>query len=444
MSSIQLFPHQKEALEQTEQMNRVAYYLDMGLGKTFLGSEKSINLGKNILLVCQKSKIQDWIDHFRNYYPSKTVTFNLSVGRRLQDFIEHQNDKDGIILVGIINYELAFRRKNLLELRDFTLMLDESSMVQNVTAKRSKFVLKLQPENVILLSGTPTSGKYENLHSQLTLLGWKISKELYWKQYIETEWLEVGDFKMPNVVGYKNVDRLKQKLRKHGAVFMKSEEVFDLPDQIYNKIMVPTSKEYKKFMKNMIITMDTFNLCEFEDHSDFYGKDITPRVELVGDTTLTKRLYARMLCGHYNKEKLEAFKDILESTSDRLVVFYNFNDELESMTTLIKDRPISVINGPVKDLEAYENYNDSITFVQYQAGAMGLNLQKANKIIYFTLPQSCEHYMQSQKRIHRIGQEKRCFYYYLLCRNSVEEDILKALERGVDYTDELFKEYESD
>ena len=37
---MQLFPHQQKALEDTRQFKRVAYYLDMGLGKTFVGSEK--------------------------------------------------------------------------------------------------------------------------------------------------------------------------------------------------------------------------------------------------------------------------------------------------------------------------------------------------------------------------------------------------------------------
>ena len=55
--------------------------------------------------------------------------------------------------------------------------------------------------------------------------------------------------------------------------------------------------------------------------------------ELVGDMILTKRLYARMLCSQYNRFKLDAFTDLMNSTSDRLIVFYNFNDELE----LLKD-----------------------------------------------------------------------------------------------------------
>lgn len=410
---MQLFKHQQKALDETRDFNRVAYYLDMGLGKTFVGSEKLKSFGtKQNLLICQKSKVNDWIEHFQTYYEGLNVIDYTKKGAVAGSGIT------------IINYELTFRRKELLEMRNFSLMLDESSMIQNETAKRSKFVLKLQPDNVILLSGTPTAGKYENLWSQLHLLGWNISKDLYWKQYIETEWVEEeSGFFRKNVVGYKNVDRLKMKLKQHGAIFMKSEEVLDLPEQVFNKVMVGASKEYRKFMKSRIITID--------------GK------EMIGDTALTKRLYARMLCGHYNQNKLEAFRDLVDSTDDRLIVFYNFNDELAALMKLVEDKPISIVNGETKDLTAYETQDDSITFVQYQAGAMGLNFQKANKVIYFTLPQSSELFEQSKKRVHRIGQNRRCFYYFMMCIDSVEEDILSTLEMRKDYTDELFKAYEA-
>lgn len=420
---IELYPHQEQSLKETEKFNRVAYYLDMGLGKTFVGSEKMKQLDEHInLVVCQKSLIQTWIDHFKTYY--KVWVYNLTDKKELQSFKHHVENKPPFPLVGIINYDLIFRRKFFLQLENYTLMLDESSMIQNEKAKRSKFILQMKPDNVILLSGTPTSGKYENLWSQINLLGWKISNDLYWKQYIETEWVEEDSgFFRKDVVGYKNVDRLKMKLKQHGAIFMKSEDVIELPEQVFNKVMIGTSKEYRKFMKHRIITI--------QDE------------ELVGDHALTKRLYARMLCGHYNQNKLEAFKDLVTSTDDRLIVFYNFNDELDAMMTLIEDKPVSIINGSTKDLDAYNECDNSITFVQYQAGAMGLNFQKANKIIYFTLPESSDLFEQSKKRIHRIGQTKRCFYYYMICKNSVEEDILQNLKMRKDYTDELFKAYEA-
>lgn len=413
---IKLFPHQQKALEDTEDKNKVAYYLDMGLGKTFVGAEKMAQLGSKVnLVICQKSKIDDWVEHFIKYYNANV--YNLTDKKQLEFFMKADCER-----VGVINYELAFRRPELTKLEDFTLMLDESSLIQNENSKRSRFILKkLHPKNVILLSGTPTGGKYERLWSQLSLLGWKISKKLFYKQYVDFHYDDNEGFPIMVIDGYKNVERLKQKMRDHGCIFMKTEEVIDLPEQIHNTIKVPTTKEYRKFRKDCIVTVD--------------------ETELVGDTTLTKMLYERQLCGQYNQEKLAAFKDLIESTNDRLIVFYNFWDELIAFENLVCEyaRPYSVVNGNGKDLNAYEEYDDSVTFIQYQAGAMGLNLQKANKIVYFTPPLSSELFEQSKKRIHRVGQDKSCFYYYLTCKGSIEEKIYRTLSMRRDYTDALFE-----
>ena len=327
-----------------------------------------------------------------------------------------------IKLIGVINYELAFRRKELLKLNDFTLMLDESSLIQNEQAKRSKFIMKLNYKNLILLSGTPTSGKYERLWSQLHMLGWSISKDLFWRQYVDTEIIDNQGFPLKVVRGYKNVDRLKSKMRDYGCRFLKTDEVFDLPDQVFNEIKINTTPEYRTFKRDRIVDIDN--------------------KEFVGDTTLTKMLYERQLCGSYNDNKLEALKDLLESSDDRIIIFYNFNEEARLIVELCEElnRPYSVVNGKGKDLTNYDNCDNSVTVIQYQAGAMGLNLQKANKIVYFTPPLSSELFEQSKKRTHRIGQKETCFYYELICRNSIEEKIYKVLAERRDYTDKLFEE----
>lgn len=443
-------PHQEKVLNQTKDFNRVAYYLDMGLGKTFVGAEKVWELNNDVnLVICQKSKIDDWVQHFKDHYPNYEV-FDLTHKAQSITFRNRLDTKDvynrDVQIIGIINYDLTFRRDWLLKINDFTMMLDESSLITNENAKRSKFILKMKPESVVLLSGTPTAGKYERLWSQVKLLGWNISKKTFWNSYVDTKWVENGNgFKQEVIVGYKNVGHLKKKLSQYGAIFMKTSEVLNLPEQIEQKIMVKVTKEYKFFIKNSYLMLDTLNMIQFKDDSDFYGTDVTPRVELVGDNSLTKMLYARQLCGQYHKEKLEAFKDLLESTEDRLIVFYNFTAELDAMKKITKQstRPVSVVCGGEDDRNAYENCNNSVTFIQYQAGAMGGNFQKANKIIYFTLPLgkgSCDLWEQSKKRIHRIGQNKPCFYYYLLVKGSVEEKNLAALQEGKELTDELFKE----
>ena len=438
-----LFPHQQQALDLTAAHNRCAYYLDMGLGKTFVGSEKLMGLQARInLVVCQHSKIQDWIEHFKTHY-SDVAVVDMTVKGAVQTVLEWGY---GMPVIGVINYELTFRRKILKSLTGFTLMLDESSLIQNETAKRSKFILGLKPDNVILLSGTPTGGKYEKLWSQCQLLGWNISKDLFWKQYVATEWVENDGFWRQRITGYKNVDRLKQKLADHGAVFMTTDDAgIELPTKNMIQVKTKPSPLYYKFRKKGIVSIDTGNLGEFELDSDFWGSNEHVERELIGDTSLTRRLYSRQLCGLYNPARYEAFRDLVNSTDDRLIVFYNFTEEMERMRGVVRglNRPVSVLNGETKDLTAYNYKADSVTFIQYQAGAMGGNFQKANKIIYFSLPEGWELWEQSQKRIHRIGQERPCFYYLLICPGTVEEDILATLNLRKDYNDELFRKYEA-
>lgn len=448
MKQLKLLPHQEEALDRTAERNRVAYFYDMGLGKTFIGSEKMWLLNNYVnLVVCQKSKVDDWMQHFMDHYPD-IKPFNLTKKRSAEEFKNHAESgiqTDGMI-VGIINYDLLFRRSYYRNMTGFTLMLDESSLISNENAKRSRYVLKMKPESVILLSGTPTAGKYEKLWSQCNLLGWKISKRAFYGSYVITEWVDYGTgFLQEIVTGYKNVDHLKKKLAEYGAVFKKTDEVMTLPEQVEQTIFVTMSSAYRKFSKTGYVQISKTSMEEFQLDSDFHGTNEGDRIELVGDNQLTKILCARQLCGQYHKEKLQALRDLVQSTEDRIIIFYNFNEELRQMKNHLKElqRPYSVLNGSVKDLTAYEKCDDSITFVQYQAGAMGVNLQKARRTVYFTLPLgkgSCDLWEQSKKRTHRIGQKQTCFYYYPLVKNSIEIRNLNSLKEGKDLTDDLFKD----
>ena len=412
---MKLFDYQEKALALTSDKDNSAFYYDMGLGKTFIGSERLRLYGERVnIIVCQKSKIKDWCEHFKEHYTDYAV-FDLTNKKDMQAFMLYPIYK----CIGIINYELAYRREELRQLKDFTMMLDESSMIKNETAKRTKFILSLKPSHTILLSGTPTDGKYEFLYSQLRLLGWKITKTAYYNRYIKTELRSYGGPMFRVVTGYKNVSELKAKLKEYGAVFAKAEEVIKLPEKKFIKEYSTVSSDYKKFMKDRVIKIDD--------------------KELTGDSTLSKRLYARMLCSAYSKDKISRLIDLVNSTSDRVIIFYNFNTELEALRKVLFDRPISIVNGQIKNLKAYENNDNSVTLIQYQAGAMGLNLQKANRIIYFSLPERSELFEQSKARICRIGQEKQCYYHIMMCHKSVEEKIYECLLMRKDYTDELFR-----
>lgn len=409
---IKLYKHQEDALKATTGKNRVAYYLDMGLGKTFVGSEKmkQLNAPYN-MVVCQKSKIDDWCNHFKEFYPNLKV-IKYSKPREIPP--------NSVI---VINYDLVWRRTELQKLNNFTLMLDECTYIKNPTSKRTKFICrKLNFTNIILLSGTPCAGKYEELLTQCHLLGWNITKTSFWNTYVKYKNIDMGGFKIPLVLGYKNVDRLKRKLRELGAVFMKTDDVIELPSQTFIIEKVKSTKDYKTFLRDRLLSIG--------------------EKELVGDTTLTYLLYLRQLSTLYNKNKYDRLKDVLEGTEDRVIIFYNFTQEMENIKDICDKlkKPVSIINGNQKDLSAYNESMNSVTLVQYQAGAMGLNLQKSNKIIYFSLTQSSDLFEQSKKRTHRIGQDKKCMYWVLIAENTIDENIYKSLLKRENYTNKLFEE----
>jgi SNF2 family DNA or RNA helicase len=228
------------------------------------------------------------------------------------------------------------------------------------------------------------------------------------------------------VVGYKNVDDLFRRMRESGGVFLKTDQVLDLPEQIHTRIECKRTKDYENLKKNRICTTET----------------PAGEIELVGDSVMALMIGLRKLAGAYNPSKSQALDDLIESTDGRMVVFYNFNAELNVIINAATkaNRPIAVINGEHHDTKLYEDIDNCILAVQYQAGSMGLNLQQGHVIVYFAPTHSFDQFDQSKKRIHRIGQTQTCMYYYLVADGTIEVNIYKTLEKREDYTLKLFED----
>lgn len=388
------------------------------MGKTFVGSIKATSFKDPILIVCPKPLIAQWMQHFRENH-SDWARYDLTKKKQLEQFITNDNN----LRIGVINYESCWRRPELQNVKGITLMLDESQAIANNTSKQTKGVMKLKYKNVILLSGTPASNaRYDKLYTQLKLLGLDMNKRSYEDQYCNFFEMEKAGIKfrvLSKRRPYKNVDELKSKMADLGCVFMKTDEVLDLPEQRFIDVPVIKSKYYKTFEK------DGYVDCG--------------EVEYISNGPAQDMLYLRQLCN--SSEKLDMLKTLLESTNDRVIIFYNFDIELKLLQQLISKlkRPMSFINGHEKNLNCYNDNEDSITLVQYQSGSAGVNLQKANKMIYYSPPVKSDFYEQSKKRIHRIGQDNKCTYWKLITTNSIEEKIYKTLDLKRDYTEELFK-----
>ena len=429
----QLYDFQRQALDKIQDRDNAALFWQMGAGKTISSIELTERWNSQILIcLVLKSTVSQWTEELAEQTDRQVFNgYKKSKKDGIRAFIDATGRK-----ALVIGYD-AYKAKSGAELRqyindnekDVSIICDESSLIGHMASERTKAVMKTKAKHRLLLSGTPaTGGKMEAMIPTMNMLGWHMTKEEFLQQFCHVyEWTDPTRpwMTIPIIQGYKNIDKLRDGLKEHGGSFITMDEAgVQLPATTEQIISIQTPPEYKKFMKNGIVKIgDT---------------------EIIGENNLTKMLYARQICSVYNPAKAAALEELLQQAGDEMViVFYNWTAELRILQSVCGKlhRPMSLMNGQTKDLKNYQSGTPgTVILCQYQAASMGLNLQKARICIFYSQCLSYSDYEQAKARIHRIGQNRNCNFYNLICSDSIEEDILETLEQRKDYTEQLFTE----
>lgn len=415
---MKLYKYQSDILKSLEPYNKVALYMEAGTGKTATSSHKAVAYKVPIIVVAPKAVCSQWIEHFKSVHP-EWLRYDLTKIQQLKDFI----NGEALNKIGIITYGLVWRRPELLKLSGYTLILDESHNICNATSKQTKGVMKLKYDNLILLSGTPNGGAYEKLYTQMKMLGYKPNKKQFTDRYCNMFTMESGGVKfqvLSKKNPYKNLDELNKILREDlHCVFLKTNDVIELPEQRFIDIAVSETKQYRAFMVNDYI-------------------DLGDREYIAGSPT-EKLLYSRYLCGADNSNKIDVLTTLIEGIDDRVIIFYNFNNEHDVLTKVLTKlkRKVYTYNGSIKQIDNFKSDNKSILLAQIDSAGTGLNLQYCNKIIYFSPTLKTNVYIQSLARIWRVGQQNKVTYWRLI--SGIECDIYNSLDKGEDYIIKLFK-----
>ena len=143
-----------------------------------------------------------------------------------------------------------------------------------------------------------------------------------------------------------------------------------------------------------------------------------------------------------NGTRLNAVRDLME-VHPRLIIFYNFDYELEMLRSLAEvetptsasqkdatERPALVVaewNGhrhdPVPTSEKW------VYLVQYTAGSEGWNCTSTDAMVFWSLTYSYKQWHQAYGRIDRLNTPYSELYYYVLVSTSwIDSAIRKALK----------------
>lgn len=103
---------------------------------------------------------------------------------------------------------------------------------------------------------------------------------------------------------------------------------------------------------------------------------------------------------------------------DRIIVFYNFDYELEALRTLEEtcQVPVREWNGHIH--QPIPNTNRWVYLVQFTSGSEGWNCTDTNVEIFYSLNYSYRTMTQAAGRIDRLNTEYRDLYYYTLRSDS--------------------------
>lgn len=131
--------------------------------------------------------------------------------------------------------------------------------------------------------------------------------------------------------------------------------------------------------------------------------------------------------------RLDAIKQILED-HPRLIVFYNYNYELEILRTLNDLYSVAEWNGHRKEpIPDSENW---VYLVQYTAGAEGWNCTSTNAMAFYSLNYSYRRFEQAHGRIDRMNTLYKFLSYFILTSESVvDRAVEKALKEKKDFNE---------
>jgi SNF2 family DNA or RNA helicase len=301
-----------------------------------------------------------------------------------------------------------------------------------------------------ILTGFPITKAPLDLYSQCyflhpELLGYN-SYYAFRARYAITQRRQMGGHAFDHIVGYQRLDELQESI-KYFSTRYKKEDCLDLPSKVYIKRYVEMTPEQKKAYTQM--QQEAIMILEEETFSTMNVLTQLMRLQQVVAGSLRSET-GETICLKNNR--LQAILDVLEETAGKVVIFAVFRTDIERLAEILRkkygENSVATYYGDTPQSERQNiitRFQDPDNELKYfisnpQTGGRGITLTEANVIIYYSNSYDLELRIQSEDRIHRIGQNDKCTYIDLVSENTVDEHILKTLLNKVKISNEILGE----
>jgi len=299
--------------------------------------------------------------------------------------------------------------------------------ISNRNAKRSNAVKLLNSNRTLFLSGTPFLNRPIELWNILDIMspsGWGS----YWqfaKRYCDMRVMNRYGRKFVDVSGASNLSELKERLSDVMIRRTRKEVLKDLPDLVRTTLPVEL-KSYSEYHRAVADLKQWLRENKGEDRKL---------------TALTKLSYLRYLVGISKVDPaVELIKDILASDVNRKVVVYAHHKEVvDKLKEHLKEYGCETIVGEdspqnrAATNDRFQNKDIPRVLVISSAGGEGIDLYRADSIVFVEREWNPSKEEQAEGRLHRIGQKNAVSAYYLVAKQTFDDHInyLISKKRGI-------------
>ncbi|MBU3155165.1 DEAD/DEAH box helicase [Clostridium estertheticum] len=432
---MQFVPHEYQQYAITHIMDHEAsgLFLDMGLGKTvttLTAIDELLFLGDvdKVLVIAPLRVAEDtWSTEIEKWDHLSHLRISKVLGKP-KERIRAMNKPADIYVTNRESVEWLV--KEYFDKWPFDMVvIDELSSFKSAKAIRFRSLKKVRPyfKRLVGLTGTPAPNSLIDLWPQLYLLdgGERLGKTIsgFKQQYFRPGRMNgyiVYDWKLKDG----GEDAIHQKIGDI-CISMMSKDYLNIPERVDNIINVNLPEDvkikYKKLEKDLVI--------ELEEN------DITAANAAV----LTNKLLQMSNGAIYSEdksvveiheEKLKVLLDLIEAANGKpVLIFYSFKHDFDRIVRYLKAKKLKAVGlKESSDIKKWNNAEIPILLVHPASAGHGLNLQYGgNIIIWFGLTWSLELYQQANARLHRQGQKKSVIVHHIVCKNTVDEDVMRAL-----------------
>lgn len=463
---IKLFKHQEKGVQLAQELGSMALFYECGTGKTLTGlsifakHREVIPDLKMLVVVSPKTLIETaWSKDIETFTDFTYASFR------------EMKTTDTAPDIVLINYELLKVRFAQVEalVKKFKWMCfcDESSKMKDFKSLNYKSLSKLRDRFLYryVASGTPNPNSDTELWSQINFVKKDLLPTSFY-QFRNIYFYLAKDYKGRELIadpmamrnptiargimqqGYKYRITPEKKEKLYATIapychWVEKNDALDLPDRTWLVRKFELSKEefttYKNFKKEMVLEMKE----EKGDEEEQISKYITV------DNALSKLLKLRQLSSGFayyedfggrkthlfGKSKLNALEDVLEDLGPKQVIIWAyFQQEIDDISAMLTKKGASfrVVDGATRDKvgavkDFYEGRVQYVVANPHCAGH-GITWTNCDTAIYYSLDFSYETYAQSNDRIHRAGQTRKCTYIHLLADKTEDQYVYECLK----------------